>query len=178
MLSLSKGGKWGNAFPGEGAATGCAVTVHPEDEKQQMERNGTMSDQDPWTGRCYCGALTFEMRGEPLFKGQCHCRECQYYSGGGPNYFMLFPFDAFHWITGSPKSFRRTDIEAKATRYFCEGCGTQVGNAAPSGTVVRVGCLDAPERFEGPDAAIYTCDAQPFHEIPDGLPRFDKVPKR
>ena len=35
------------------------------------------------TGRCYCGAVRYEADGPPAFKGQCHCRECQYISGGG-----------------------------------------------------------------------------------------------
>ena len=36
-------------------------------------------------GRCYCGALRYRVEGEPMFKGQCHCRECQYISGGAVN---------------------------------------------------------------------------------------------
>jgi hypothetical protein len=28
------------------------------------------------TGGCYCGALRYEVTGDPMFQGQCHCREC------------------------------------------------------------------------------------------------------
>ena len=31
------------------------------------------------TGRCYCGAVEIEMRGEPLEMGYCHCENCRRY---------------------------------------------------------------------------------------------------
>lgn len=133
------------------------------------------------TGRCYCGALSYESAGEPIFKAQCHCRECQYISGGGPNYFMMMPEDGFAFTSGTPKSFTRPDLERAVTREFCPDCGTHLVTRLPwrDYVVLKVGTLDDPvEGFGGPRAAIYTCDAQPFHEIPEGLPAFDKLPER
>ena len=46
-------------------------------------------------GGCYCGALRYQAEGEPMLKAQCHCRECQYISGGAPNMFVLMPVDGF-----------------------------------------------------------------------------------
>ncbi len=31
-------------------------------------------------GRCYCGAVEIEVRGDPLEMGYCHCENCQRYS--------------------------------------------------------------------------------------------------
>ena len=39
-------------------------------------------------GGCYCKALRYEVDGDPVMKGLCHCRECQYISGGSVNVFM------------------------------------------------------------------------------------------
>ena len=48
--------------------------------------------------------------GDPLFKGQCHCRECQYISGGHPNVVMGMPESGFSYAKGKPKAFRRSDL--------------------------------------------------------------------
>jgi hypothetical protein len=40
-------------------------------------------------GGCYCGKIRYAAEGKPRLKAQCHCRECQYISGGAPNMFML-----------------------------------------------------------------------------------------
>jgi len=38
--------------------------------------------------------------------------------------------------------------------------------------------LDDPGLFGKPQMAIFTVDKQPFHQIPDGLPAFERLPKR
>lgn len=139
-----------------------------------------MADPQTLTGKCYCGALSYAAQGDPVFKAQCHCRECQYFSGGGPNYFMLMPADGFSWRKGTPKEFIHPDLDSAVTRCFCADCGTHVLTRLPGRdqVVLKVGTLDDPARFGAPAAAIYTVDQQPFHLIPDGLPSFERVPSR
>ncbi len=130
-------------------------------------------------GGCYCGALRYKASGDPLMKIQCHCRECQYVSGGGPNYSMALPSDGFEYTRGEPRGFTRSDLENPVTREFCGECGTQIRSLAPAlpgASIIKVGTLDDPAAFEGPQVAIFTCDQQPFHEIPEGLPSFDRTP--
>ncbi|MEC9432294.1 MAG: GFA family protein [Pseudomonadota bacterium] len=132
-------------------------------------------------GGCYCGATRYEAAGEPVMKAQCHCRECQYISGGGPNYFMMMPEDGFAWTQGTPATFTRSDIESPRTREYCPTCGTHMTTRLPGRplVVVKVGTLDDPAgAYGGPTLAIFTCDAQPFHEIPEGMPSFEKLPTR
>lgn len=129
-------------------------------------------------GGCYCGAVRYKVSGNPLFQGQCHCRECQYISGGSPNVTIGVPADAFSWTKGKPKGFARTDLENPVTREFCENCGTHL-TARPPGmggaALLKVGTLDDPSVFT-PQMAIYTCDKQSFHGIPEGIPTFDRMP--
>jgi len=131
------------------------------------------------TGHCYCGELQYEAEGEPVFKGQCHCRECQYTTGGGVNNVMAMPADGFRFTAGTPSTFKRPDLENGVTRSFCGNCGTQIVTEAPGlpgAVILRVGTLDDPSAYEGPQMAIYTCDAQPWHQIPEGVPAFDRAP--
>lgn len=132
------------------------------------------------TGGCYCGAVRYEAEGEPSFKAQCHCRECQYITGGGPNYFLMMPAQGFRYTKGAPNAFARSDIANPYTREFCGTCGTHLvtRRADLPAVVVKVGTLDDPKLFEGPQMAIYTIDKQPFHVLPEGLPTFERLPGR
>jgi hypothetical protein len=132
------------------------------------------------TGHCYCGELAYAVEGDPVFKAQCHCRECQYLTGGAENYFMLMPEAGFSYVKGEPKQFRRSDLAAPVTREFCGTCGTQIVTRTPSApglVVLKVGTMDDPAQYGGPAMAIFTCDVQPFHQIPEGMPRFEKMPR-
>lgn len=129
-------------------------------------------------GRCYCGELRYQAGGEPMMRAQCHCRECQYISGGGPNYFMIMPMDGFSYTQGEPKQFTRSDIENARTRDFCANCGTHILTRLPGLPVVvlKVGTLDKPANYGGPKLAIFCIDKQPFHEIAEGLPTYERQP--
>ena len=130
-------------------------------------------------GGCYCGAIRYVAEGDPLLKAQCHCRECQYCSGGHPNLTMGMPEAGFGYTQGTPRGFRRSDLESPVTREFCGECGTPLLSRAPTlpGVVLlKVGSFDDPSLFGGPQVAIYTMDRQPFHPLPEGLPSFERTP--
>ena len=42
--------------------------------------------------------------------------------------------------------------------------------------IVKAGTLDDPALYGSTQSAIYTCDKQAFHTIPEGLPNFEKLP--
>lgn len=131
-------------------------------------------------GRCYCGALRYVAEGEPMLRAQCHCRECQYISGGAPNMFLMLPAGSFQYTQGTPKLFTRSDLENPVTREFCAECGTHIMTRRPgmSGVILKAGTLDDPSLFGLPQMAIFTIDKQAFHQIPEGLPTFERLPKR
>jgi len=129
-------------------------------------------------GGCYCGAVRFRAEGDSVFHGQCHCRECQYASGGQPNVVIGMPESGFAWTKGAPKGFTRTDIENAVTREFCAACGTQLLTTSPNVPgmkLIKAGVLDDPTVFK-PQMAIFLVDKQPFHHVPDGIPTFERGP--
>jgi len=77
-------------------------------------------------GGCYCKRVRYRAEGEPAMRAQCHCRECQYITGGGPNFFLMMPADGFTYTKGEAKGFTRDDIERPVTREFCPDCGTHL----------------------------------------------------
>ena len=130
------------------------------------------------TGRCYCGQVRYRAEGEPAMRAQCHCRECQYISGGAAVLIMGMPADGFALTRGETKAFTRDDIPRPVTREFCPNCGTHLLTRAPEVPLVflKIGTLDDPSVFRGPDAVLYTIDQQPWHLIPAGVPSFPRMP--
>ena len=131
------------------------------------------------TGRCYCGEVRYQVEGEAQMAAQCHCRECQYITGGAPNLFMAMPADTFAYTQGAAKGFTRTDIDNAVTREFCPNCGTHLltrAGAMPNSVINKVGGMDDPSQFPGPQIAIFCIDKQSFHTVPDGVPEFDRIP--
>ena len=128
-------------------------------------------------GGCYCKAVRYESAGEIGMRAQCFCRECQYISGGDSVLILGVPEESFRVTKGEVKSFKRSDIENAVTREFCPDCGTHLTTRAMPGMVmIKIGTLDDPSIFEGPQMAIYTCDKQAYHQLPPDIPSFDKLP--
>ncbi len=131
------------------------------------------------SGGCYCKALRYEAQGAPMFKGQCTCRECQYITGGAENLFMVMPAEGFSYVEGEPTQFARSDLDGPATREFCGTCGTHILTRTPRNptmVILKIGTLDDPAAYEGPQAAIWIADKQGYHRIPEGVATFDGFP--
>jgi hypothetical protein len=132
------------------------------------------------TGGCYCGEVRYEVDGPQEAAFQCHCRECQYLTGGNANIVVVFAKSDFRYTKGLASSFARSDLENPVTRHFCGACGTGIGSRSPSrpnSMIVKVGTLDNPGEYQA-QAAIFTCDRQAYHYIPNNIPSFDKRPTK
>lgn len=130
-------------------------------------------------GGCACGAIRFKIHGEPMGGGVCHCRSCQYASGGGPNYVLLAPKAGFSLTKGEPRFYTSTaDGGAKVSRAFCGECGTPL-YAVIEDTMpflpVKVGALDDPSNF-APGVHLFMDDAQPWHLTHEGVMQVPKMP--
>ena len=115
-----------------------------------------------------------------MMKAQCHCRECQYITGGSPNMFVVMPPDGFRYTKGDPEAvFAQRPREAGDTRILRRMRHACRNAAAGVPVVVIKGRHARRSRAQiMPQVAIYTVDKQPFHHIPDGMPSFERLPQR
>ena len=129
-------------------------------------------------GGCRCGAIRYEVSGEPVGSLLCHCRDCQYAAGGGPAHDMAMPRQSVTVIKGEPRAYWSTaDSGKRVGRLFCATCGTPLLTELegfPDLRIVAVGSLDDPSVFK-PRASIWTSSAQPWSHIDPALPKFEKA---
>jgi hypothetical protein len=130
------------------------------------------------TGGCLCGRVRYTLRGEPVFSGLCHCRNCQRYTGSAFEAVVAFPAEAVS-IAGELKTYNDTGDSGKPVhRRFCPNCGSGVVTEVdilPGVAIVLAGTLDDPTAF-APAMEIYCSSAQPWVHAGGERPRFDKMP--
>lgn len=132
----------------------------------------------PFTGGCACGAVRYEGSAEPVYGGFCCCRDCQHATGTGAYTVIGVPTASFRLTRGEPRYYEsKAESGNTVQRAFCGECGSPLfgrpGGAPITG--IAVGSLDDPSGFQ-PLAVIYTSRAHSWVPLPEGLPRFPKMP--
>ena len=132
------------------------------------------------TGGCQCGAVRYECTAEPLFTGNCHCRDCQRSTGSAYVPALAVPARALK-ITGDVKYYdSRADSGHTFSRGFCPNCGGRLfgkTSAMPRFMLITAGSLDDPSRFK-PSMDFFTSSAQPWDHMNPELPKFPKQPQQ
>ena len=109
------------------------------------------------TGRCLCGAVSFEARGEPSPVHACHCDDCRRFVGGAFIAVSVTDVD----IRGPVRWFASSDW---AERGSCETCGSALfwrlreGSEEAGGPAIALGAFDDPRGF-GAITEHYFADA-------------------
>ena len=132
-----------------------------------------------YSGGCACGAVRYEISGEPIFMNDCQCRDCQRKSGTGHGSYLTFTDresvklegEATHWgIVGDSGNVK--------TRSFCPTCGSPVYMtfaAMPELFTVHAASLDDPGRYK-PQAVTYAVRSHAWDYLDPALPKFDRMP--
>lgn len=132
------------------------------------------------TGSCLCGAVTYACAADPVFAGNCHCRDCKKASGSGyaPTFFV--PEGAIT-INGEVKYHEGMgDSGHLVRRGFCPNCGSQMFGkpaAMPGLIAVRAGSLDEPSQYK-PQVDIFSSRAPAWDAMDPALPKFPGMPPR
>jgi hypothetical protein len=125
-------------------------------------------------GGCACGHLRYRMVAQPLFVHCCHCRWCQRETGASFALNALIEADRVRLLAGAVDMVETPSQSGRGqTIARCPRCRVAVwSNYGGTGDVVRfvrVGTLDAPDRFP-PDVHIYTSSKQPWVVLAAGTP--------
>jgi len=132
----------------------------------------------PYTGGCACGAIRYEISGEPVFQNDCQCRDCQRKSGTGHGSYLTFPLGG---VTHSGEAARWDmvgDSGNVKTRAFCPQCGSPVYMtfaAMPDVFTVHAASLDDPGRYR-PQAVTYGVRGHAWDFLDPALPKFERMP--
>lgn len=130
------------------------------------------------TGGCLCGNVRYEITGEPLMSGICHCRECQRATGTGQNPVAGYLKEQVT-ITGTISEYSSTGGSGKEiSRVFCPNCGSRLFGKPqymPNMIMVTAGTLDDPEGFS-PQVHIFTGECPSWHKLDENLPAFEGAP--
>ena len=132
------------------------------------------------TGGCLCSAVRYEVDGKPKFAVSCHCRDCQYISGGAPAHALIMRREDVTITKGTAKEYWTLSEKGnRIARLFCEQCGTPIfakSEMHPELLPIKIGSLDDPSRFK-PQANIWTKSAQPWHFLDAAVPQFEGDPE-
>lgn len=122
------------------------------------------------TGRCLCGAVTFETSGDPLATAVCHCSHCQRQSGGAFSVNIVMHESQLK-INGELKSYDErgeNNDDVYVRRKFCPTCGSPIVSelSKTAGVVaVKAGVLDDTSGVK-PTVQVWCVDRQPWVDLP------------
>lgn len=84
-------------------------------------------------GRCQCGEVRFQVSGEPVRVGVCHCTDCRQTSGSAFTFFAIWGRKAFK-VDGQIATYKG--------RSFCPNCGSRTFALTADEAEIMCGALD------------------------------------
>ncbi|AHE53452.1 GFA family protein [Sphingomonas sanxanigenens] len=127
------------------------------------------------TGGCQCGAIRYEVEGDPLTHALCHCIDCRRSAGAPMVAWTMFPTEAIR-ITGAPTTYASS---THGRRMFCSTCGTGLfytnDQNLPGITDIQSATFDDPDAVPA-QAHVQTADRIGWMENAHELPSFERYP--
>ena len=128
------------------------------------------------TGGCHCGAVRYEVRGEPYTHALCHCSDCRRHAGAPMVAWTMFPQEALTMIKGATKVYESSE---NGRREFCSECGTGLfysnAQTLPGLIDIQSASYDEPDAIP---ARVHIQVAERIKWMADAheLPTFDRYP--
>jgi hypothetical protein len=129
------------------------------------------------TGHCLCGAVRYEIDGEPVLMMYCHCEECRRATGSSLNTSIFVKREDFRVVVGKD-AVGCHESSPGNRRHFCTRCGSPLFKhfPEPPGLItVRAGTLDGDPGLR-PAGHIWVSEKAPWTEITDDLLQHPRGP--
>lgn len=127
------------------------------------------------TGRCHCGAITYEMADQTVHHALCHCTDCRRSAGAPMVAWGMVPADQIT-IHGAACVYASSE---HGRRHFCPTCGTGLfytnEEVFPGLIDVQTATLDDPGALQ-PTAQIQVAERIAWMATAHDLPAFDRYP--
>ena len=123
------------------------------------------------TGGCLCGAVRFEVRGEPQKVIHCHCTMCRKHSGAAFLTYALFDASDVHFTGSEPVAYHSSE---QGRRTHCGTCGSPVSFVyanEPHALYLAAGAFDDAASLV-PTEHWFIGSRLPWTHLDDGLPQF------
>ena len=131
------------------------------------------------TGRCHCGAIRYELAGEPQWSSLCHCSDCRRHSGAPLVGWSAFPESALKLLRGLAENLRVVRATGAVT--------SAVTAARDSSTTTPSTCRASPtcrsrrsttRMLLAPMIQVQAAERIGWMERAHELPAFDRYPSR
>jgi hypothetical protein len=123
------------------------------------------------SGRCLCGAVTYEYDGERRWSAYCHCESCRRNCSAPVTAFFGVDRGEFRWTGAAPAAF---ESSRGVRRLFCARCGTPMAYDADRDARnihLYAASLDDPADY-CPTAHVFAAERLPWFDVADDLARF------
>ncbi len=131
-----------------------------------------------YTGSCLCGAIKYEVNGEPVRTAVCHCDDCRKATGSSYATNFFFKEEDIVVTQGTPKEFQhKSDAGNTMTKQFCGNCGSQlfgIGTGSPGVKHVKAGTLDNVGDLK-PAISVFTARKHPFTVLDPYIEQFETM---
>ncbi len=126
-----------------------------------------------YQGSCFCGAVEFEITGDPTVAGFCHCSDCTEWAAAPISAFTMFPPGSVRVTKGEDNvvTFNKTE---NSFRKFCKTCGGHVFTDLPVFGLEEIYPGVVPDLVHEPTVHLFY--GSKTVAVKDGLPKFKDLP--
>jgi len=133
-----------------------------------------MANEPVYNGSCFCGEVKFQVTGEPVAMGYCHCESCRHWSAGPVNAFTLWKPSALK-VTHGAESIGTYNKTPQSFRKWCKTCGGHIFTEHPTMGLTDVYAAVIPDLDY--KASVHVHYQETVLHIRDGAPKLKDVPK-